>query len=64
MCVSRIVIAIKSNKFSTKDLGGIILSLELIFRKIKVRVSSDGIRKYFAGTFFAWKFLRVQYSCF
>ena len=52
MCVSRIFIAIKCNEFSTKDLKKNfcktfrfwvkwILTLELIFRKIQVRVSSD-----------------------
>ena len=52
MCVSRIAIAIKFNEFSTKDLKKSfcktfrfwvkwILTLELIFRKIQVRVSSD-----------------------
>ena len=52
MCVSRIFIAIKCNEFSTNDLktnfaklftlefSGF-LTLELIFRKIQVRVSSD-----------------------
>ena len=52
MCVSRSFIEMKCNKFSTKDLKKIfcktfriwvkwILTLELIFRKIQVRVSSD-----------------------
>ena len=52
MCMSRIFIEIKCNEFSIKDLKKMfcktfrfwvkrILTLELIFRKIQVRVFSD-----------------------